>query len=359
MQEIIGTSSGGGVERVDTNAKVRPFHIARILYERTDAEHPLSTVQLIDILQKEYGIPSHRTTITADVELLQGLGMDIGVIRSTQNRYYLKSRLLDVGELRVLIDAVEAAKFIPKSQSVSLVKKLSSLGGNAEETDLARHVTVERRLKGSNRKMVAIVNAINHAIHHKKVISFQYYSFNEKKQKVLRLDGYHYRLSPYRLVWNGDYYYVVGYYKSHKNESVTSFRVDRIYDVPEEIDAEFIPLPAGFDLDRHLNTMYHMFSTDRKNVTLLCENRMMDAIVDRFGEKVATEVADPEHFAAHVEVAVNNVFFSWIFGFLGKVVIASPDDVREDYEKMVGKAYGLIRNALPTEKPDKGPEGKV
>jgi hypothetical protein len=39
------------------------------------------------------------------------------------------------------------------------------------------------------------------------------------------------------------------------------------------------------------------------------------------------------------EVAVGNVFFSWIFGFGGKVSIKSPQDVKEQYSQMVRTAF--------------------
>ena len=45
-----------------------------------------------------------------------------------------------------------------------------------------------------------------------------------------------------------------------------------------------------------------------------------------------------ENFRAEVEVAVSNVFFSWVFGFDGKVRINGPAEVKEQYKEMVLKA---------------------
>lgn len=45
-----------------------------------------------------------------------------------------------------------------------------------------------------------------------------------------------------------------------------------------------------------------------------------------------------ENFLAEVEVAVSNVFFSWVFGFGGKVRIKGPAEVKEQYKEMVMKA---------------------
>jgi len=66
---------------------------------------------------------------------------------------------------------------------------------------------------------------------------------------------------------------------------------------------------------------------------------VMDAIIDRFGEDVTTCACDMENFHTIVEVAVNNVLFSWIVGFYGLVKIKSPADVKERYAYFVKKAF--------------------
>ena len=115
--------------------------------------------------------------------------------------------------------------------------------------------------------------------------------------------------SALETVWNGDYYYIVGWYEKYKK--IMNYRVDRIVSNPKILDADAIPMPKGFDLDRYINTMYHMFSSERRTVELICNNSVMDAIIDRFGEDVVTYSCDMENFRAVVEVAVNNVLFSW------------------------------------------------
>ena len=57
--------------------KPRILYLQKILLERTDEENPLSTTQLINILNDEYGISAHRTTVTKDIAALQEFGMDI------------------------------------------------------------------------------------------------------------------------------------------------------------------------------------------------------------------------------------------------------------------------------------------
>ncbi len=62
---------------MDKDPKLRPLYLAQILYERTDEDHYLTTAQLMEILEKEYGIKAHRQTIPADVAALRSFGMEI------------------------------------------------------------------------------------------------------------------------------------------------------------------------------------------------------------------------------------------------------------------------------------------
>ena len=72
---------------------------------------------LINILNDEYGIFAHRTTVTKDIAALQEFGMDIVTIHSTQSKYFVASRKFELLELKLLIDAVESSKFITKKRN--------------------------------------------------------------------------------------------------------------------------------------------------------------------------------------------------------------------------------------------------
>ena len=96
---------------MDIDAKLRPIYLIDILKERTDEDHYLTTSQLCAILKNEYGMETHRTTIKSDIEMLQQAGVDIKSERSTQNQYKFVGRDFDTAELKLLIDAVQSAKF--------------------------------------------------------------------------------------------------------------------------------------------------------------------------------------------------------------------------------------------------------
>lgn len=315
---------------------LRQLYLLKILFERTDENHPISTTELIRILFQEYGIDAHRQTIKNDILSFQQYGLDILTERRAQNEYRLLSRTFSIAELKILIDAVQSAKFITVSKSRALTKKLMELASTYSGSELKRNLNVERRIKSTNEQIFYIVDKINEAINAHKMISFQYFSYSAKKEKVPRHNGETYKFTPFNLVWNGDYYYVVGYSEKHKE--IGSFRLDRFVNPPEVLEEEGMLKPFGFDIDEYINTMFRMYDSEHTEVELICDNDTMDAIIDKFGTGVRTKILDKETFRAKVSVAVNHVFFSWIFGFCGKVRISAPAEVQKQYVKMLKAA---------------------
>ena len=311
--------------------KLRPFYIAKYLYELTDDEHTLTTTDIINKLEEDYGISTYRQTVASDIEILRSIGIDIQEYNSTQKHYSLASRTFDLPELKILIDAVLSAKFITEKKSKELVGKLSIFAGKNKAEELQRNISVENRVKKDNEQIYLIIDAIDKAITKGYKISFRYYKYDGRKEKCFHRNGEPYIVSPHKLVWNGEYYYMIGI---NEDGSIRIFRLDRIEKRPEDLPFEKAqPLPEDFDWEKAAT--FRMFGTDLTEVQLICANDVMDAIIDRFGMDVKTYAYDMEHFRVDVEVPVSNVFFSWVFGFGGKVWIQGPKNVKQEFIDMI------------------------
>ncbi len=321
---------------MDIDGKLRPLFLLRILKERTDEDHTLSTSQLCEILKDEYGIDTFRTTIKSDIDVLKKAGFSVQATRSTQNLYNYIEREFDIPEIKLLIDAVMSSKFITRSKSDELVAKLTELAGPYRSRELKRNLVVDGRIKPENEQAYLIVDVINQAINEKKKIRFQTVEYNVKKERVLHHGGEKYVFSPYSLVWDGDFYYVVGF--SDKYQSVGSHRVDRILKRPEILEeAAVLPAP-GFDISSFINTMFRMYNSERVEVELQVDNPLMDSIIDRFGTDVRTYACDQHSFRVIETISVGTTFYNWVFGFQGKVKIKAPESVRKAYEERVREA---------------------
>lgn len=144
------------------------------------------------------------------------------------------------------------------------------------------------------------------------------------EQRAIKLnDGelYRYILDPYALEWKNDHYYLIGY--SHKHKGIAHFRVDRLTSV-EPLDSKFQPMP-DFDVAAYTNKMVDMFAAEHtEQVKLLCSNELMRVIIDHYGEDIEISPYDDTHFTVIIEVNPSGTFYGWVFKFMGKIRILSP-----------------------------------
>ena len=327
---------------MDNDSKLRLLYIGKMLQD-TDEAHPLTNAEMMQLLEEKYGMTTHRTTIPSDIELLIKSGMEIEIIKSKPKKYYLNdyARTFTLPELKMLVDAVASFKFITKKKSDELIEKIVTLGTPSSVPSLKRNLWSEGRIKQENERIYFNIEAVNQAINEGKKISFQYFQYDVKKEQRLKHAGTPYPFSPYALVCNGDYYYMVGY--SEKHEGIGNFRIDRIAKAPRILDEDAIPMPEDFDIAEYTNGMLRMYNSERCDVELICDNNVMDAIIDKFGTNANTYAYDMTSFKLEANVAVNHVFFSWIFGFGGKVKIKGPENVLEEYKDMVQKVFASLQ----------------
>lgn len=317
------------------NSNLRPIYILRYLYENTDEEHPASTADIVAYLE-ENGIPTHRQTVAAETEQLSELGADIIAIRSRQNQYFIGNRTFELAELKLMADAIQAAKFITPGKSEHLLRKLSKFASNYHAAELNRSLYRDDRIKATNESIIYTVNLLHTAIQTEKIVCFKYYDYTPEKKKVFRHHGQMYELSPYDLAWCDDKYYVFGYSKSH--EKTVKFRVDRICQPQLSETNSYVPKPEDYDLSAFFKRTFSVFDDETCVVELLCDTSCMNAIIDRFGEDVKTKADDGTHFIAEVEVSVSPTFFAWVFTYAGQIRILSPEKVIRQYRQQLDTA---------------------
>ncbi|MDO4650162.1 MAG: WYL domain-containing protein [Eubacteriales bacterium] len=317
--------------------RLRLLYLYQILLSQTDEKHPLSTRQIMDKMQEQHQIHMHRTTVPSDIALLQAAGFDIVGVRRRAWEYYLADRTFSIPELKILIDAVQSSKFITEKKSRDLIERLISLASANDADRLKRTIHISGRAKSENEKGYYIVDAINEAINTNVKISFLYFDYDGKKKQILKNNGDPYTVSPFDLIWDGDFYYLIGY--CDEREDVRIFRVDRIKQQPELLKDEILTKPKDYDISKYTQEVFRMFATqDTTEVTLLCENHVMKSIIDRFGAKVRTRMISDQQFRVKVKVCAGPTFYRWVFGFNGAIRIEAPTEIKDTYREMLRKA---------------------
>ena len=315
--------------------KNRPLHILKYLWDHTDEDHPAIITDILAHLEG-CGIHTNRKTVASDLVDLQESGFDIVCNKSRQNKYLIGTRTLELAELKMIVDAIQAAKFISESKSVALIEKVSSLASPYQADQLKRRLYVEGKAKTTNENVNYTVDLLQAAILSQTVVEFQYTEYTPAKKKVLKHNGYTYRFSPYDLVWNNDSYYVLGWSEKHKK--IVKFRVDRMYR-PNNSVVDYHPRPDDYDIQEYCEQVFMMYDGKRFVVKLICDNSLMKAVIDRFGEDVETHVLDDKSFELKAEIAVSPTFYSWVFTYCGKMRIIEPKSVKEEYCRYLKEAY--------------------
>ncbi len=315
--------------------------LLKYLYENTDMDHTVNSVQLRSIM-RENGYTSDPRTIRKQAAMLAEAGFDVMV--NEQNgvptQYYYGARDWDMTELMILVDAVSSAQFITQDKSDRLIEKLSVLAGHQHKAALTPKVYVSEHVKAQNDKILYIIEKIALGIQNKKKIAFKMYNYNTNKRQVQRHGGEVYVLSPYNTIWKDDRYYVVGW--SDKRQAVVSFRIDRM-GLPEMMDEAAVPPPKDYNVQDYADTVTRMYDGARQEVTLRCDISLVDNIIDKFGKKVTISSVTQDTFDVTATVAVSGTFLAWVFQYAGRMTILSPEPVREMYAEMLSAAADDMR----------------
>jgi len=320
--------------------KLKVLMVMKILLEKTDENHRMGIGDIIRELSF-YDIEAERKSIYADIDLLIEFGMDIVCEKGKSNQYYLASRNFEVAELKLLVDSIQASKFITHKKSEELIKKIEKLTSIHEAKGLHRQVTVHNRVKSMNESVYYNIDAIHEAIQSGKMIEFKYYTYDLNKQFSSRRAGEIYTVSPYALSWEGEYYYLIAYYDRY--EKITQFRVDRMNQVNVSEKARpTIDALKNFDVVGYTKKVFGMFGGDVETIEIEFENDMINIVIDKFGKEIFIHSKTETHFKITIEVAVTNTFMGWLFICGTKARVTSPAQVVEkvrEYVKAIANQY--------------------
>ena len=312
--------------------KIKLLKLYEILRQHTDEDRPLSTNQLCSMLEAE-GITCDRRTLAEDIDILNANGFEV-LRRRTRYAmlFYIVDRRFDMAEVKILIDAIQAASFITPQKTLELTDKVASLAGSHKATVLKKNLVTFNTRKHTNEAIYYTVDALENALQQKCRASFRYFDLNEHNERVFRKDGERYLVNPVGLVYHEDNYYLVTYHEVH--EATVNYRVDRMADVlleDEPVAEQAITLSS--ELGVYTERIFKMFNGPQASVELQFERKLIDAIHDKFGECVEIIVCKRGLCIATVQVLLSPVFFGWCFQFGKSMKILSPDFVAAEMKE--------------------------
>ncbi len=322
-----------------TNQKLKLITLREILLEKTDAEHGLTLSQILDELMAR-GITAERKSLYDDFEVLRE-NLSINVETRKDGRkllYYVSDREFELPEVKLMIDAIQASKFITKNKSTAIVNKLKKNVSKYQAMELDRQVYVNNQIKSMNKSIFYTVDDIYEAIRDNRQITFDYCTWNIKKQLISKKNK-EYKVSPWALIWADENYYLVAY--DSAASQIKHYRVDKIKntsisDERREGSEEF----KKKDMNTYSVVSFGMFGGEKKRVHLEFPNEKVGIFIDRFGQDVDIRKVNEEKSEAVVDIEVSQQFYGWVFGLGKEVTITRPESV----VKEMGEAIQQIMN---------------
>lgn len=322
------------------STKLILLKLYELLLKETDEDRPISRMELCRRLN-EHGVQCHVRTISRDIALLNESGYEVlSYMLDHEKYYYVPERDFSIPELKIMIDAIEAANFVTEKKTTELIDKIAALGGSYRRQLLKRHMANFNVCKHSNESILYNVDGIERAIQQKKKIAFSYFDLDAKMQRVYRTreNGTvrRYEVEPVALILSEDNYYLMAYNERYPDHT-TNYRVDRMDHIEVIADSHIsdvaidrIPTAA-----RYNRQAFKMHSGELAKVKLEFRKSQIAPMVDKFGEGLRMKQVGDDLCTAIVEVRVSKPFFGWLAQFGNEMRIVEPERIRTQYRNYI------------------------
>ncbi len=347
--------------------KMKPYLVMQYLLENSDEQHPKKADDIVAELDKK-GIYAERRSIYRDIEeinkaiimLEQGCNITesadilendkydndkLLLYNKSKKGFYARPRNYEENDIRLLAECVYSAKFLDKGQTDFLIDIVCRNLNKRQAEKIKHDVLLVDRVRTNNVEGLNSILTINQAMskeiegekHIPEKIRFNYlkYTLNDTKKQVERRHGDSYIASPFALLINDGYYYVLAF--DDKKKKFINYRIDRMKNVElfgekREGEEEFLKI----DIKNYTKKVFSMFSGEEKMLTLQFTNNLLDTAIDRFGTKdVSYSKNDDRHFTVITKLEVSNQFFGWLLGFGKQVKILEPQSVKDKFTEYI------------------------
>lgn len=300
------------------------LRVLQIFRQYSDFDHTLTQNDVLDYLERDYGIILERKSVGRKISLLKEAGVNIETVKSGS---YLDSRDFTDSELRMLIDGVLSSKYITAKHSKEMIDKLCSLSNQYFKSHIKNVYSVGDWNKTENQSVFYNIEIIDDAIESGMQITFDYnkYSADKKLHKTAT-----HTASPYQLILHNQKYYLMALNEHYKN--MAYFKVDRITDI-KITNEPITPINTvdgyqnGIDYSAFSSSLPYMFSDKFERVKFYADEKIADQIIDWFGLRAGIEKAG-DRLLVTVNVSPNAMEY-WSMQYLNSVEIIEPAYLRE------------------------------
>lgn len=329
--------------RCEISQGERWFLLYNYLMRNTGKGRTASRKQIMDYLDSmNASITPH--TLYTDFETLRGpiFGLEIETDKRAHRGaggYWVKNPPFEPYELRLMVDSIQASKFITQTAANQITKKIKRLAS----VPLDRPAAVANRVRSMNESIVKEADRIFEAITSNSKISFRYFHRTPSKDspKKYTKDGAQTIVSPFSMLWDGGNYYLYAY-DGKRFRTYRIDRMDRIFCLADK--REGVEQFNAKELTRQKATVFEMFHGQEYTIKFRCHNSIADAVIDKFGDAVMLIPDDETHFTFTAAVEVSPPFYAWVSTFGRRIRIVSPAAAIDGLKVHLQKALGMYED---------------
>ena len=306
--------------------------ILEILEQYTDRDHRLTQQEIVDLLEKNYGVPCTRQTVKNNLMLLGEMGYEI----SMEGGICLMSRQFENAELRMLIDSVLFSRTLSGEEAERLIKKLTAFGNKYFHAKVKHVCHLPKLIHSDNTDVLRNLDVLNDAIEQGRKVRFTYNSYGKDFQLHPRRKK-PYIVNPYQMVANqGRYYLLCSYDTSNR---LSHYRLDymtKLEMLDEKVKSmdQMEDFVQGYSLPKHMAEHIYMFSGPSVQVKMRVSEHMIGALIDWFGKKF--RIVQEEADKLIVSVACNEMAMKyWALQYGQYAEILEPESLRDQIREVV------------------------
>ena len=297
-----------------------------ILRENSDENHILSVKDIQALLEARYGLVLERRAIYSNLEILAQQGYEISDFKDNGKGYYLVSRQFDKGEVLLLCNAIHASHFISQKQSKKLIDTLLATQSKYDQKEFTDRVYMPNPQKTENKQLMFNVEIVSEAIRERRMLQFTYLKYGKDKKLVARRPE-PYLVEPRYIVYADSKAYMI--VTSPHHDGFTHYRLDKVADAII-LNEKSKKLPKDMDAYEYARNKLFMYSGEMETITLKCDEKIMDQMIDIFGTEMNIAFGDDGFFTINVKTSETGALYL-AQQFMEYLEIINPVELRDKF----------------------------
>ena len=314
------------------------LYILNVLKKYSDEEHKLSTSEIREKVNEEYGVDIEQRTIRRNINLLQQkFGYDISTYNDNKIGYYMindPETDFEPGEIRAIIDTYSYSSFIEPKVAEGIIKKCKKLQNIYENNKIKNYKVYSPKGKTTNVEVIKNIEDISNSIVNKNKIKFNYWKYVIEGDRIEKQIVSKPVVSPYAIIYDKQQFYMLGIKEG--NDEYFHYRLDRIKNL-EELKEKIEIQKTDKEIEQYVDTSVEVFSGDEVEIEAECDGYLLGEVFEKFGKKVEVQPINKNTFS--MKIKANPLGFKlWTMRNLDLVTIKKPESLVKEIKQVMSEA---------------------